>query len=86
VTKSYQWKDLYREAVLELDSAKLQTKIAVARATIQRRLDEIKAASDAEAMEERHAIADALHNLRTIQTVEFKSLRVNDGTQGQPAA
>ena len=86
MTESYPWKDLYREAILELDPAKLQTKIALARATIQQRLDEIKTARDAQAMEERHAIADALHNLRTIQTIESKSSDENDGTQGQPAA
>jgi len=86
VSESYQWAVLYKEAILELDPAKLQTKIAAARAIIQQRLDEIKALRDELAMEERHAIADALHNLRTIQTSEFKSFNVDDGTQGQPAA
>ena len=86
MSESYQWTVLYKEAILELDPANLQTKIGLARATIQQRLDEIKALRDELAMEERHAIADALHNLRTIQTIEFKSFNVNDGAQRQPAA
>jgi hypothetical protein len=54
--------------MLECDQAKLLKKIEDAHAAIQRRIEELKLGSDHDRnSEERRAIADALHGLRTIQ-------------------
>ncbi len=61
--------------MLELDPKKLQEKIEAAHAALQQRTQEVLVADDRDGglLEERLAIADALHSLRTLQKVELGS-------------
>jgi hypothetical protein len=69
------WQELYRAAMLELDGARLEHRIAAAHAAMQRRMEELPANNydRGGSLDEHRAIADALQNLRTLQRVEFNS-------------
>ncbi len=55
------WQELYQAAMVELDRPTLQTMIEVARAAIERRVQELRAGSDhADRMAEQQQMADAL--------------------------
>ncbi|HKN16389.1 MAG TPA: hypothetical protein VJX47_05585 [Candidatus Sulfotelmatobacter sp.] len=74
--KEYPWRKLYEAAMLELDPKKLQERIEAAHAALQQCAQELLVADDRDGgpLEERLAIADALHSLRTLQKVELGSL------------
>jgi hypothetical protein len=61
--------------MLELDRTELQRKIQAAYAAIEKRTEELELRSgpDKRSREERQAITDALHGLRTLQRMEFRS-------------
>ena len=61
--------------MLELDRAKLQKRIEAAHAAIQRRLEEQASGRDGIAAEGQCAIAEAVHNLRQLQRVDFHVIR-----------
>lgn len=60
------WKELYRRAILELNSAKLRQYIEVAVIAIHRRLRELSAGPAS--AEERHELDDALAGIRVLQS------------------
>jgi hypothetical protein len=57
--------------MLELDPTELQRKIQAAYAAIEKRIEELELRSGS--LEERQAITDALHGLRALQRIEFRS-------------
>ena len=59
------WQRPYQEALLETDEQKLREKIHLAEWKVFQRLQQISA--DANHREERVAISDALHALRTLK-------------------
>ncbi|MGA7924938.1 MAG: hypothetical protein WCA20_02960 [Candidatus Sulfotelmatobacter sp.] len=61
--------------MLELDRTELQRKIQAAYAAIKTRIEELELGSDPDkrSREERQAITDALHGLRTLQRIESRS-------------
>ncbi len=73
--KDYPWRKLYEAAMIELEPKKLQERIEAAQAALQQRTQELLVADDRDgsALEERLAIADAVHSLRTLQKVELGS-------------
>ena len=73
--KDYPWRKLYEAAMIELEPKKLQERIEAAQAAPQQRTQELLVADDRDgsALEERLAIADAVHSLRTLQKVELGS-------------
>jgi hypothetical protein len=60
------WKRLYEAAILELDSAKLLQRIAVAQSAI---LDQIEDGFSKPSDGQQHAPRDALHMLSTLRTI-----------------
>jgi hypothetical protein len=66
------WQELYRAALLELNTAELKPRIEVAEAAIHQRLREL-GMSDERSGEEQHALADALRGLRTLSRTECPS-------------
>jgi hypothetical protein len=71
LTDDVPWRSLYAAAMLELDPTALQTKIQTAYAAIEKRIEELDLRSGSQ--EERQAVTDALHGLRTLQRIEFRS-------------
>ena len=67
--QDFPWRKLYTTAILELDRKQLETKIAAAHAALQSRVEELNLIGDqnGDSVEERRAITDALHNLRSLQ-------------------
>ena len=78
MTQDYPWRKLYEAAMLELDRIKLQERIAAAHAALQRRTEELILADcpNTDSLEERQAISDALHSLRTLEKIELGSLAI----------
>jgi hypothetical protein len=74
VNQDFPWRKLYEAAMLELDRSKLQARIDDAYAALRKRAEELMAACDDDnrVLEERQAIADALHGLRTLEKVELQ--------------
>jgi|HubBroStandDraft_6_1064221.scaffolds.fasta_scaffold42299_7 hypothetical protein len=68
-----EWRGSYEAAMLELNTAELLDKIAIARAAIRQRSDELIHADYSSAGEERRLLADALANLEALERVELKS-------------
>ena len=67
------WQELYQAATVELDRPTLQTRIEVARAAIERRVQELRAGGDhSDRMAEQQQMADALQGLRTLHKIEFR--------------
>ncbi len=60
------WKRLYEAAILELDSAKLLQRIAVAQSAI---LDQIEDGFSKPSDGQQRALRDALHMLSTLRTI-----------------
>jgi len=60
-SRSAEWRDLYKQALLELDQEKLRDRIAAAEMAISNRLRAIASSSNPHA--ERQAIEDALSAL-----------------------
>jgi hypothetical protein len=63
-----EWQKPYRQALLELDTAKLQEQVAVAESAIARRMRSL--AIGPESAAERRALADALSSLRVLKQVQ----------------
>jgi hypothetical protein len=68
-TEREHWESLYRAALLELDHDQLPSRLRAAELAIQQRLVSLSRSSDHHA--ERHAIEDALQNLRVLRQTEF---------------
>jgi hypothetical protein len=76
------WQELYKAAMVERDHTQLQKRIEAAHAVIRQRIEELKLGSACdESSEERQAIADALHSLRTLQKIGSRVSPEGD-TQG----
>jgi hypothetical protein len=60
------WREVFRMAMLELDSTELQARIICAQQAISRRVKEL-ASDHGGTPEERQAISDALNSLRVLQ-------------------
>jgi hypothetical protein len=65
--KQYSWSEVYRIALLELDSNKIPDRIALARKTLKARMQEIPTCASAE----QQAILDALNALRAVELGEM---------------
>jgi hypothetical protein len=72
MTQEIAWQELYRTAMLELDTTKLHQGIEAAIAAVSLRMEEL-AKGDGSFMEEGQALTDALQNLRTLQRVESRA-------------
>lgn len=81
--KLYLWQASYQDALLELDSAKLPSKIGLAISELENRSRELMFSEDAEAFSERQAIADALNGLEAIRRHEL-AMPVDIGGQIKP--
>jgi hypothetical protein len=66
MTNQYSWQDKYEEAILETDREKLLSRIIAAQHAVNDRLREIQADHGA-TPEERQALMDAMHGLRTLR-------------------
>lgn len=62
------WSDLYQLALVELDTSQLQQRILETRAAILTRLKSLPE----NAIEEKQAIADAMHSLRLLERESAK--------------
>jgi hypothetical protein len=67
------WQDLYKAAMLELNSTKLRNQLQLARAAMYQRSEELVQDCGAFSLGERRAIADALRNLSVLERYELKS-------------
>ena len=82
MTKGLSWRELYEAAMLELDHARLQTRIEIALAAIQKAIveleDEDKHKQDKQkTVKTRQDLMDALHSLRSLQRLELDPVRDN---------
>jgi hypothetical protein len=73
MTTNYQWYDLYKAAMLELNPAKLRSRIQLARAALQQRSDELVQDCGASSLAEQRMMADALWSLGVLERSELKS-------------
>jgi hypothetical protein len=73
LTTDIQWRKLFQAAILELDPVQLHERIEAASAAMQQRVEKLMGNYDGDSREERQAILDALHTLRTLRRVEFLS-------------
>ncbi|MCU1298803.1 MAG: hypothetical protein JWO91_3081 [Acidobacteriaceae bacterium] len=67
------WQDLYKAAMLELNSAKLRSQIQLARAAMQQRSEELVQDCGASSLAEQRMMADALWSLGMLERSELKS-------------
>jgi hypothetical protein len=79
----YPWQQSYRDALLELNPAQLQSKIARAISELEIRSWELMFTQAADSLIERQAVADALNGLRAIQRFEL-SVPFEIGDSRQP--
>jgi hypothetical protein len=73
MTTNHQWHDLYKAAMLELNPAKLRSRIQLARAAMQQRSDELVQDCGASSLAEQRMMADALWSLGVLERSELKS-------------
>jgi hypothetical protein len=72
--KQYSWFEIYRAALLELDSSKIPARLMLAREKLRQRMQIAGLDSD-----EQQAIVDALQNLHAVASREKNcSLRTGD--------
>lgn len=66
------WNVMYQAAILELNPARLQANIDLARSAMERRVEELRTAGtlNKENSAEMQMIMDARNNLRTLEQVE----------------
>jgi hypothetical protein len=76
------WKKFYAAAMLELDRACLRSRIEAAQAAIRDAMRALANDRSAGALEEMRAMSDALRNLQTLQSFEFKT-SVPSANQGE---
>jgi hypothetical protein len=65
-----EWLELYRNALIELDHAKLPERIEAASSAIQQRIHELllqKAVTQEQVVQEHIALEDAMRNLRSLR-------------------
>ena len=76
MNQEFPWRKLYEEAMLELDRIKLQERVDAAYAALRHRTEELMMGDNpgAASLEERQALADALHSLRTLEKLELRPL------------
>ncbi len=67
------WQDLYKAAMLELNSTKLRNRIQLARAAMQQRSKELIRDYGSGSQAEQRGIVDALRNLGALERYELKS-------------
>jgi hypothetical protein len=77
------WQELYRAALLELNSEQLKPRIETAEAAIHQRLQELQTSKEAFG-NEHSAIADALRGLRTLSRTECPSQSGSAGDTRAP--
>ena len=65
--KQYSWSEVYRIALLELDSNRIPDRIALARKTLKARMQEIPTSASGE----QQAILDALNALQAVELGEM---------------
>ena len=75
MNQEYPWRKLYEAAMLELDRIKLQERVDAAYAALRHRTEELMMGDNpgAASLEERQALADALHSLRTLEKLELRA-------------
>ena len=74
MTQETLWYELYKRALLELDRDALSRRIEEARSAMLVRMEELKMATDGQAVvEETRTLEDSWRNLQTLQTVEFRA-------------
>jgi hypothetical protein len=82
MTQDAHWQDLYKAAMLELNPLELRIKIAVALEAMGIRDEELRQSPEPGYLEERRAIADAVHSLTVLKKVELRpSSPNNEATQ-----
>jgi hypothetical protein len=65
-----EWEQLYQQALLELDDAKLKERISAAEKAVNKRLVEIQGnGKPNQQSEERHKLEDALHSLQYLRRI-----------------
>lgn len=74
-----QWQELYKSAVLELNPLVMRTKINIAMEAMRERDEQLRQLHDPNALDERRAIADAVHNLTTLEKLELRSAPSDGG-------
>jgi hypothetical protein len=79
VTDNLLWQDLYSAAMLELDRTALQSRIEAARAAIRQAMTH-NSETGAGTAADMQAMTDALHNLETLQRVEFRTPAITTTT------
>lgn len=72
MTANISWEDLYAAAMVELDRARLLGRIETAQAAIRRAVEELARNPMPGADGEVQVLADALRNLKTLRSVEFR--------------
>jgi hypothetical protein len=73
VTTNVSWQELYNAAMLELEHANLRGRIEAAQTAIRQAMEELASNRELRTVEETQAMADALHNLQTLQRVELRT-------------
>ena len=69
----WQWRDLYRTAMVESDPGKVLDRIAIARAAMARRLAALEKQERYRTMDERWEISDAISSLEYWRELKIKS-------------
>jgi hypothetical protein len=64
--QQYSWFEIYRVALLELDSSKIPERLALAREKLKQRMQMAGLTAD-----EQQAIVDALNNLHAVESNEY---------------
>jgi|HubBroStandDraft_6_1064221.scaffolds.fasta_scaffold986522_1 hypothetical protein len=74
VNQEFPWRKLYEAAILELDRIKLQERVDTAYAALRQRTEELMMGDHpgTGSLEERQALADALHSLRSLEKLELR--------------
>jgi hypothetical protein len=72
VRENVTWEELFKAAMIELDRARLQQRIADARAALRSRLEELQMSNDVDRLRERHDITDALQSLQVLERTELR--------------
>jgi hypothetical protein len=84
MTGNVSWRELYESAMLELDPARLQSRIDLAQLAIRQAMKDLTGNRQGDAVEEFAALSDALANLRTLQRLESRTISA-DGEKFSPA-
>ena len=83
MTSNTPWQELFKAAMLELDSVKLQENIEAAVSAIQERMDELKLSGPDVNSAEVQRMYDALSALRTLHRMESRVAEAPHEQRGQ---